>query len=253
MEGVEDTLRTLEGVRRGWGAGSNASEGGYSVSDVGDMGTVQEQPCAFDPSGVATPPLQDLDDQGIAAGGEAATIATTGTFTGADLPVPAGPPPGLPLAPRIGWAASSYAGSDVGSQDGISQGGSSYAWESGGAARDHEGGILRAPSDTGSDMGFDGARRGWGASSNASEGGSSYAGDLGAGVAAVADWSGVPTQTGGAARDHEGGGLRAPSDAGSDAGFEGARRGWGASSNASEGGSSYAGDLKLGADWETLE
>jgi hypothetical protein len=80
------------------GASSNASEGGYSVSDAGDMGTVQEQereqPSEFD-SGVVTPPPQDLhlddhDQDGIAAGGEAATVVGTGTFSGADLP-------------RIGW------------------------------------------------------------------------------------------------------------------------------------------------------
>jgi hypothetical protein len=113
--------------------------------------------------------------------------------------------------------ASSYAGSDAGSQ-----GGSSYAGESigggggggggGGAAlrypsdtqehtQEQEQGSLRAPSDAGSDVGFEiggaGARRereGWGASSNASvvsEGGSSsYAGDLGTNgsIGLGADW-----------------------------------------------------------------
>lgn len=81
--------------RWGQGASSNASEGGYSVSDAGDMGTVQEpqrqEPSVFDTGVVASAP-QDahLDDQdGIAAGGEAATVATT-AFSGADLP-------------RIGW------------------------------------------------------------------------------------------------------------------------------------------------------
>ena len=87
--------------------------------------------------------------------------------------------------------ASSYAGSDVGSQ-----GGSSYAGESG-AVRDpeQESGALRAPSDAGSDVGFEigVSRRGWGASSNASvasEGGSSYAGELGTGgsIGLGADW-----------------------------------------------------------------
>eukprot|EP01043_Picozoa_sp_COSAG02_P026450 COSAG02_NODE_1524_length_12129_cov_3.373067_6_plen_69_part_00 len=64
--------------------------------------------------------------------------------------------------------------------------------------------------------------------------------------------------------EQDSGALRATSDAGSDIGFETgvSRRGWGASSNASvasEGGSSYAGELGtggnigLGADWETLE
>ena len=78
------------------GASSNASEGGYSASDAGDMGTAQDQerepPSVFD-SRVVTPLPRGLDDQdGIAAGGEAAT-ATTAAFSAADLP-------------RIGWGAS---------------------------------------------------------------------------------------------------------------------------------------------------
>lgn len=78
------------------GASSNASEGGYSASDAGDMGTAQDQerepPSVFD-SRVVTPLPRDLDDQdGIAAGGEAATV-TTAAFSAADLP-------------RIGWGAS---------------------------------------------------------------------------------------------------------------------------------------------------
>lgn len=95
--------------------------------------------------------------------------------------------------PRMHCAgASSYAGSDAGSQ-----GGSSYAGESGGAVRDPEqdSGALRATSDAGSDVGFEPgvSRRGWGASSNASvasEGGSSYAGEIGAGgsIGLGADW-----------------------------------------------------------------
>ena len=61
------------------------------------MGTVQEQgreqPSAFASRAVTSPPDLHLDDQdGIAAGGEAATV-TAAAFSGADLP-------------RIGWGTS---------------------------------------------------------------------------------------------------------------------------------------------------
>lgn len=66
------------------------------MSDAGDMGTVQEQeqPSVFDSRAVASPQDLHLDDQdGIAAGGEAATV-TAAAFSGADLP-------------RIGWGTPS--------------------------------------------------------------------------------------------------------------------------------------------------